>query len=101
MKREDIEKEISSRLDEPDNEWDAIFNSGFSRGFRAAVDWRINSVWNEPTIEAIRDEDILIEDVRGKFTVHKFYLEKWENMVKVYEIKRWAYVKDLISKTKE
>nr|DAV79893.1 MAG TPA: hypothetical protein [Caudoviricetes sp.] len=31
MTREDIEKELQSCLDEPDNEWDSIFNSGFSR----------------------------------------------------------------------
>lgn len=57
------------------------------RAYVAGAEWRINSVWNEPTIEAIRDEDILIEDVRGKFRV-QFYLEKWGNMVKIYEIRR-------------
>lgn len=71
------------------------------RAYVAGAEWRINSVWNEPTIEAIRDEDILIEDIRGKFTVHKFYLEKWENMVRIYEIKRWAYIKDLIPNAEE
>lgn len=38
MMKEVIEKEIRSRLDEPDNEWDCIFNSGFSRGFIAATE---------------------------------------------------------------
>lgn len=34
MTREQIEKEIDARLEEPDNNWDGIFNSGYSRGFR-------------------------------------------------------------------
>lgn len=99
MKKEVIEKAAFAYACE--NQVAPCSGGELEKGFKAGADWRINSVWNEPTIEAIRDEDILIEDVRGKFTVHKFYLEKWENMVKVYEIKRWAYVKDLISKTKE
>lgn len=47
MTREQIEKEIDARLEEPDNEWDGIFNSGYSRGFRDGARWRINSVWRD------------------------------------------------------
>lgn len=51
MTREQIEKAIDARLDEPDNEWDGIFNSGYSRGFREGAAWRINSVWHDMETE--------------------------------------------------
>ena len=61
MKKEVIEKEIRSRLDEPDNEWDSIFNSGFSRGFSAATEWRINSVWHD-----VKGMDTWLSPMHGK-----------------------------------
>ena len=39
MTREQIEKEIDARLDEPENELDGIFNSGYSRGFKDGAEW--------------------------------------------------------------
>lgn len=94
MKREDIEKAAK----EYTNKITGLDFAGeveVERAFRTGVNWRINSVWHDASKEAKRDQYILIEDIRGKFTVHKFYLEKWKNMVKIYEIRRWAYVKDL------
>lgn len=113
MKKEDIEKAANAYMDdflydhidyteinyEEDN-YEAGRNNALcefgANIFTAGANWRINSTWHEPAIEAVRNVDMLIEDIRGKFTVHKFYLEKWENMVKIYEIKRWAYIEDLI-----
>ena len=94
MKREDIEKAAK----EYTNKITGLDFAGeveVERAFRTGANWRINSVWHDASKEAKRDQYILIEDIRGKFTVHKFYLEKWKKMVKIYEIRRWAYVKDL------
>lgn len=96
MKKEVIEKEIRSRLDEPDNEWDSIFNSGFSRGFRAAADWRINSVWH--TIDEVQDGKrpyIVQYNEECKFAMFtKPIPVPLEQAKSVF--KRWAYMEDLI-----
>lgn len=96
MKKEDIEKEIRSRLDEPDNEWDSIFNSGFSRGFRTAADWRINSVWH--TMDEVQDGKrpyIVQYNEECKFAMFtKPIPVPLEQAKSVF--KRWAYIEDLI-----
>ena len=95
MIKEDTEKAANDFADR-EYEYNDIDRNALYKGFYWGAQWRISSVWNDPTVEAIRDVDILIEDIRGNFSVHKFYLGKWKNMVIVYEIKRWAYMKDLI-----
>lgn len=99
MTREQIEKEIDARLDEPDNEWDGIFNSGYSRGFRDGAEWRINSVWHEANKEIpIPFRPILVEHDDGKFSVNmvggnmKSCPLAWA---------RWAYIDDLLPYGKE
>lgn len=94
MTGEDIEKELQSCLDEPDNEWDSIFNSGFSRGFMKAANWRINNVWHKPNEEPVSFCSLLlIENSNGEF-----YLEyKFDPAT----TKRWAYLKDLIPNMEE
>lgn len=64
--------------------------------FQAGARWRIDSVWHNVSEEPERERQLLILDTRGKCSVHKFYITKWSNMVKVYEIKRWAYISDLL-----
>lgn len=98
MTREDIEKEISSRLDEPDNEWDSIFNSGFSRGFIAATEWRINSVWHDAS-EMPEKKFALVEyDCSPKG--HGYVVVPDPREV-IRAITRWAYMEDLIPNTEE
>ncbi len=101
MKKEDIEKEICSRLDEPDNEWDGIFNSGFSRGFRTAADWRINSVWH--AMEEVQDGKrpyIVQYNEECKFAMFtKPIPVPLEQAKSVF--KRWAYIEDLIPVTED
>ena len=92
MTREDIEKELQSCLDEPDNEWDSIFNSGFSRGFMKAANWRINSAWHSTSEEPSLCDLIIRKDNNGEYELG-------------FELKpdtvSWAYVKDLIPNTEE
>ena len=85
MKKEVIEKEIRSRLDEPDNEWDSIFNSGFSRGFSAATEWRINSVWHDASEMPKGHGYLVVPDAREV----------------IESITRWAYMDDLIPDTED
>ena len=110
MTREQIEKEIDVRLEEPDNEWDGIFNSGYSRGFRDGAQWRINSVWHDASEEPEQeDEPILVEyedwGIEGSdYTVCD---DIWDYRTRLKRdgagctILRWAYMKDLIPERKE
>lgn len=93
MKKEVIEKEIRSILDEPDNEWDCIFNSGFSRGFIAATEWRINSVWHEVS-EMPEKKFALVE--YACFPKGNGYLVVPDAREVIESITRWAYIEDLI-----
>ena len=103
MTREQIEKEIDVRLEEPDNEWDGIFNSGYSRGFRDGAQWRINSVWHDNSIRPGEDCDVLVETKRGiemdRYDIDYNELDNgtdWES-----DVIRWAYVDDLLPEIKE
>ena len=99
LTQEDIEKEICSRLDEPDNQWDSIFNSGFSRGFSAAAEWRINSVWHDcngrSAVTNNKDEVVLLLG-NGKIVE---YEDNWEEYY--CPVLKWAYKKDLLPNNKE
>lgn len=94
LTQKDIEKEILSRLDEPDNQWDSIFNSGFSRGFNKAAQWRINSVWHDCDDRSAatnnKDEVVLLLE-NGKLVE---YEDNWEEYCSL--VKKWAYKKDLL-----
>ena len=82
MTREQIEKAIDARLDEPDNQWDGIFNSGYARGFTEGAEWRINSVWHKPSenVESlIKERPVVVKLKRnyllllGKFEEFRLY----------------------------
>ena len=96
MTREQIEKEIDVRLEEPDNEWDGIFNSGYSRGFRDGAQWRINSVWHDAN-EKPKIGELIIVEVYGKIWDYG----KYDVCDTIHPKARWAYIKDLIPERKE
>ena len=103
MTREQIEKEIDVRLEEPDNEWDGIFNSGYSRGFRDGAQWRINSVWHNLPNDLPKKENtwILLELI---FEGRLVYLPvEWVNDGEEIsrQVTRWAYIDDLLPERKE
>ena len=108
MTREQIEKAIDARLDEPDNQWDGIFNSGYSRGFRDGAQWRIDSVWHDAIDKPERNRDFLYESARGWFGINnttkmarEVYPEKWDRFVEGYDVIRWVYIDDLLPERKE
>lgn len=55
MKQEQIEKEIDARLEEPDNNWDGIFNSGYSRGFREGAQWLVDRLCHLPLDKVLQE----------------------------------------------
>lgn len=55
MTREQIEKEIDVRLEEPDNEWDGIFNSGYARGFRDGAQWLADRLCHLPLDKVVQE----------------------------------------------
>lgn len=100
MKQEQIEKEIDARLEEPDNNWDGIFNSGYSRGFREGAQWRINSVWHDASEKPDKNQLVVFE---CKKTYGKGYSVNFgENYGLLKNVLlSWAYMKDLIPERKE
>lgn len=114
MTREQIEKEIDERLEEPDNNWDGIFNSGYSRGFMAGAEWRINAVWHKPSPygeELKRDVEVIAKTKRG-YRFGKFdvvgYSNEYVGFVStssleyaLSDVLEYAYLSDLIPERKE
>ena len=101
MTREQIEKEIDVRLEEPDNEWDGIFNSGYSRGFRDGAQWRINSVWHS-TDELPKYSGFLAVLMSNGLMEIMYYsagIGFHEMTLKGYVL--WAYISDLLPERKE
>lgn len=103
MTREQIENEAYSRLDTSENEWDAIFNSGYSRGFMSGAQWRINSVWHKNSVRPGEDCDVLVETKCGieldRYDIDYNELDNgtdWET-----EVIRWAYIDDILPERKE
>lgn len=95
MNKETIEKAIDARLDEPDNQWDDIFNSGYCRGFREAALWRINSVWHDASEKPDKNQLVLFEC--RKTYGNGYSVNFGENYVLMKNVVLgWAYVKDLM-----
>lgn len=101
MTREQIEKEIDVRLEEPDNEWDGIFNSGYSRGFRDGAQWRINSVWHDAHEEPQRSGMLIASNEDGNYILCGPNNSNWKQTVKLFRIMNWAYIIDLLPERKE
>lgn len=99
MTREQIEKEIDVRLEEPDNEWGGIFNSGYSRGFRDGAQWRINSVWHDAETETPRNNEPII-GITGKICCYMGLCGETAKEI-CPEMKKWAYISDLLPERKE
>lgn len=123
MTREQIEKEIDSRLDEPDCEWDGIFNSGYSRGFREGAQWRINSVWHNMGTEVPQIYGDYVDSIYPQIpclvvghlsTGYGYGVRYWNVTEQCWDdeecddyecdkdkIEEWAYLDDLIPDRKE
>ena len=100
MTRKQIEKEIDVRLEEPDNEWDGIFNSGYSRGFRDGAQWRINSVWHDANEKPDKNQLVVFECRKTYGCGYSVNFGENYDLLKNVVLK-WAYVIDLLPERKE
>lgn len=102
MTREQIEKEIDARLEEPDNNWDGIFNSGYSRGFREGAQWRINSVWHDRAEKADTSKELILMYSNGSVRVTLLNPNlTFDGFLSVDMFIKWAYVSDILPERKE
>lgn len=114
MTREQIEKAIDARLDEPENHWDGIFNSGYSRGFRDGAQWRINAMWHKPSAygeELKRDVEVIaktkrgyrfgIFDILGCFHEYIAFVSTSNLEYALSDVLEYAYLADLLPEGKE
>lgn len=102
MKQEQIEKEIDARLEEPDNNWDGIFNSGYSRGFREGAQWRINSVWHDRAEKADTSKELILMYSNGSVRVTLLNPNlTFDGFLSVDMFIKWAYVSDILPERKE
>ena len=102
MKQEQIEKEIDARLEEPDNDWDGIFNSGYSRGFRDGAQWRINSVWHDRAEKADTSKELILMYSNGSVRVTLLNPNlTFDGFLSVDMFIKWAYVSDILPERKE
>lgn len=74
---------------------DDFHDLDIERAYRAGANWRINSVWHDAKEKAEEGSLIFIESRRMDVFMEYFYGE-WNEMVRKYVIKRWAYMTDLL-----
>lgn len=74
------------------------FRGSYKRGFIEGAEWRINSVWNKNDVTPGYDCRVLIEDIYGNVYDDKYDADynEYESAIEQKEIKRWAYIEDLL-----
>lgn len=101
MTREEIEKVASQSafMETPDARERFLFSSGFKTG----AEWCINSVWNKNDVTPGYDCHVLIEDIYGNVYDDRYdaNYDEYDSAITKKEIKRWAYIKDLLPKEDE
>lgn len=114
MTQEIIEKEIDARLNEPDNNFGGIFNSGYSQGFRDGARWRIASVWHKPSAygnELINGLDVIVKTHKGYrfgifnavgyYNEHIGFVSASGIEYPLSDVLEYAYLTDLLPEGKE
>lgn len=106
MKREDIE--IAARTFSCETKTDAEGKINLQKGFKAGVDWRINSAWHDASERPEKKHaNCLVEVKEGDFSfflVSEFYQSggfSFMNGICNLVLKRWAYIEDLLPNTEE
>nr|DAV31637.1 MAG TPA: hypothetical protein [Caudoviricetes sp.] len=99
MKIEDIEKAAQDYDD------DLIYSSiseqyNVIKAFKAAAEWRINSVWHNAD-EVPKEKGYILVEVNGSQPIFVTWNinvipTNWDKIVKENNVVKWAYVKDLI-----
>lgn len=72
------------------------------RGFKDGAKWRIDSVWNDVRKEPKINEFFVFENEHQEYETDCFYKNiNWKVYVAENDVKRWAYIKDLIPELEE
>lgn len=60
----------------------------------------LSQVWHPAEEEPDPYKDLLVENEKGGHAVHSWYNESygWKTFAKIFQLKRWAYVEDLLPK---
>lgn len=92
MKSSDVERAIDKFIDVPENDWDGIYNSGFSHGFRKGINWFISSTWKKDINNEKRKGPILAKFTNGLYNL-------FESVSEIKDIKDkvdgFVYLEDL------
>lgn len=94
MTNKDIEKAAESSTEKYVENGDLRgFRGSYRLGFIAGADWRINSVWHDVSEVPKGNNELLTLNRKGVAFVIKSYC--WKDEVKIFDIVKWAYIKDL------
>lgn len=79
----------------------SIYNDEYQpyylEGFKDGAEWQKNSVWHSPDEKPVASNSILIDCGYGRYRViHRSATKSWKQLVKGYNIIRWAYIQDLL-----
>lgn len=100
MTREDIKKEaldFSKRKYGEEYQYPMAKTQACCWGFVNGAEWRINSVWHEPS-EKPKKNDVHIA-VYNKWGIKTDFWRDfggWEKYVRLDKVIKWAYIEDLI-----
>lgn len=103
MKREDIEKAAIDNIEFQGNlDLGTIIENACRECFVSGANWRINSVWHEPS-EKPKKNDVHIA-VYNKWGIKTDFWRDfggWEKYVRLDKVIKWAYIEDLIPNTED
>lgn len=76
---------------------DELVEDSFVKG----AEWRINSAWHDASEAPQYSRMLIALNKKGLPFICGPNNSDWKTTVKIFHIKRWAYVKDLIPNTEE
>ena len=94
MKKEDIKKAAQEYEDDMQYRFDDMYST--CKAFIAGAQWRVRSVWHDVEMQPEDGRLTLLEYGEGFNLIGGPQYWEWEDTVKQLDIKRWAYVEDLI-----
>lgn len=106
MKREDIEKAANYGMEEYVNENKLMgFRGSYRRGFMDGAEWRISDIWHDAS-EAPKKKGYILVWVNSEHPIFVTWNinvipTNWAKTVKINNVVKWAYIKDLLPNTEE
>lgn len=102
MKKEDIERaaDVYSAEKHPSYTNGQYDNIAIAEAFEDGAQWRINSVWHDVSEEPKNGEYIILmtsHDIATAWHATPNYMQDFKR----FNIKKWAYVKDLLPERNE